>query len=229
MQLFTSNFKLFRNYLDITQDKLAKLLDVDPITVTGYETGKTNPSMNVLKKCCTEFGISLDYLYRNQSCTYPRNLKLLKLAKILDDAAFSNSRSSIEVSIRSLLGVSSGQGNNFKLDNIEIELSASFHNNLKSIRNLKNLKQSQLAESINVSRVLLAKYEQNTFPPIERLFDLSTTLDISMHALITGEKLFFDYDDRIFGRAILSADQNLSLNDQKVLIRLMEATINNKT
>ena len=100
------------------------------------------------------------------------------------------------------------------------------HSNLKNIRNHKKLSQENLGNLINISRTLLSKYELKNYPPIERLIKLSKILNISIHALATGEKLFFDFQDRPFGRIILLADHFLSLEDHKILIKLMENIIN---
>jgi transcriptional regulator with XRE-family HTH domain len=229
MKLFTGNLKTFRNSLGITQNNLADLLSLEQRTIAAYETGQAFPSMQILIKMTDLFGISLDYLYKFNECPYPRNLKLLKLAKSLDVEVHSEARSNMEGVIKPLLSKYPVGEINLKQDYLEIDLGKSFQDNLKEIRNLEKLTQPQLGSKIGISRSLVAKYEYDSYPAISKLFDLSVALDISMHALVKGEKLCFDFDDRIFGRTILSADNRLSFEDQKILIHILEAIINNKT
>jgi len=229
MDFFVRNFKFFRNNLGFTQEQLAKALSIELVTVAFYETGKNKPSMHILQKACEIFGISLDYLYLYSDCLYPRNLKLLRLAKTLDNEAFSEARSSIESVIKSLLGKTPNIETNIKFDIIDFDITQSFYKNLKNIRKFKKLTQPEVAKILGISRDLLAQYEQKSFPPIERLAKISIAFDVSMHVLITGEKLLFDFDDKFFGKTIFSADQLLTLEEHKMLIHLMEAIINNKT
>lgn len=57
------------------------------------------------------------------------------------------------------------------------------------------------------------------------MIKLSKFFDVSIHAMVTGEKLRFDFQDGHFGRTIVLADQLLSLDDHKILIKLMENII----
>jgi len=75
----------------------------------------------------------------------------------------------------------------------------------------------------------LSQYELKSFPSVENIIRLSESLDVSMHALVTGIKLNFQFTDGHFGKTMLLADHFLSLEDHKVLIRLMESALNNKT
>jgi transcriptional regulator with XRE-family HTH domain len=224
----SENFKAFRIIFNYTQDRLSKALSLDQVTIANYETGKIKPSYQVLQNIIKLYGISLDYFVFDKACSYPRNLKLLRLAKLLDKAEHSDSRSSIENVVKTLLKYDVGSEMILKQDVIELELTDSFYKNLKELRNYKKLTQPQLSEKLRITRSAYAQYEVKNFPPLKKLIELSDSLDISMHALITGEKLFFDFDDRIFGRTILYADQSLSMEDHKVLVRLLEATINKK-
>jgi len=228
MKIFSDNFKYFRNNFGYTQEQLAKLLSLDRITITNYESGKANPSMPVLKKMIELFGISLDYLLLNENCQYPKSIKLLILAKNLDLSTYSEARSSIESIINSFWSKKLNPEINYKLDNLVDSLTNSFNKNMKELRNQKNITQLQLAQNINISRTLLNQYETKSFPPIQRLIELSKFFDLSMHAMISGELLSFDFDDKFFGKTILSADQQLSIEEKKNLINLMEAAINNQ-
>ena len=229
MNLFFVNFKIFRNYFGLTQEQLAKTLSLEYRTIVAYETGKRIPPLNTLFQIAQFYGFSLDYLIAYENCSYPRSLKMLKLAKMLDNKAYSEARNNVEGMINTLWSKKINTDTIYKQDNPSIELTSSFHKNLKELRNIRKMTQTQVAETIKVSRSLLNQYETRTFPPIDILIELANIFNLSNHSMNSGEKLFFDFDDKFFGKTILSADQQLTIEEKKTLINLLEATINNKT
>lgn len=64
MSNFADRFKQIRKENDITQAKLADALNVSQNAVFNWETGKREPSLNMLKKISEYFDVSLDYLLR---------------------------------------------------------------------------------------------------------------------------------------------------------------------
>lgn len=228
MNFFSQNLKIFRNNLNLTQEELAKAIKLEHRTIVGYETGTRIPMVNTLVNIAHYFGISFDYLILNEECTYTKSLKLLKLAKTLDTREYLEARSSIEAMINTFWGKKLNAEKPFLMDSVSIKLTSSFHKNLKELRNQNNTTQLQLAQTIDVSRTLITHYETKIFPPVEKLIDLSKFFGLSMHAIVTGEKLAFDFDDRLFGKTILSADQQLTIEEKKTLINLLEAAIENK-
>jgi transcriptional regulator with XRE-family HTH domain len=221
-------FKTFRKQFNLTQDELAQKLSIDRQTVAFYEADRAKPSFKILQKAAEVYEVSFDFFILGNDSSYPRNLRLLNLAKKLDSVFHSEGRSTIESSAKSLMGNNFIPDTPLNQDSIEIELVKDFHQNLKNIRNYKKMTQPVLAMNLGISRNLLAQYELKIFPPVERLIKLSKLLNISIHGLATGQKLSFDFQDRIFGQTMLLADHFLSLDDQKVLIRLMESSLNYK-
>ncbi|MCG8570380.1 MAG: helix-turn-helix domain-containing protein [Spirochaetes bacterium] len=217
-----------RNYLNLTQRELADRLSVEEITIIRYESGKMSPAFSNIIQLADIFQISIDFLLSNENINYPRNLKLLKLAKQLDILEYSDSRNTIENTAKSLLGSKRNASILIKQDLIEVELTDNFNSNLKQVRNYRAMTQNELAKKIGVSRATLGMYEVRNHPPIEKLIKLSEILDISIHALATGNKLKFNFTDGIFGETILFADRFLSLEHQKILITLMETILQNQ-
>jgi transcriptional regulator with XRE-family HTH domain len=222
------NLKIFRKFFNITQNDLANILSLKIQTIQGYESGSLIPSFKTLMKLIDYFNITLDYFIFFDKCNYPKNLKLLKLAKRLDDFTKSDSRNNIESTIKNLLGNKITNKIKIKQDIIDIEISNNFFNNLKTIRNYKNFSQIDLSKELNVTRSAIASYETRNYPPINKLIKLSEIFNISIHFLTTGEKLVFEFNDKYFGETIHLADQLLSFEHQKFLIELMENIINEK-
>mgnify|MGYP006291899705 CR=1 FL=1 len=222
------NFKKFRDYLNITQEELANKLSLDRNTIALYEADKRFPSFNNILKLVRIFDISLDFFLLNKNCSFPRNIKLLNLAKKIDFADFSDDRNSLERTVKSLMGEKKNLKIEIKQDLENIPIKNNFKENLKIMRNLKELTQQQLADSIDVSKSTYSLYEIKNHPPADKLIKLSEVLQISINALATGNRLFFKFNDGIFGDTILLADQTLELEDHKILIRLMEAILKNQ-
>ncbi len=217
--------KEIRDYYNLSRQQLAQKLSIDPNTITAYENGRSYPSFKVLVKIKDVFQFSLDYIMRGDECPYPRNLNLIGLAEKLDRGPFSASRKNLRITAESLLGKKSALKAELCRDPIKIELTGDFHSNLKNMRNLRSMTQSSLAEKLGITRNLLSQYESGIYPTVDKLAEFSKILDISIHALSTGEKLSFDFLGRDFGQAILTADHFLSLDRQKILITLLEAAL----
>lgn len=218
--------KNLRIIFNITQEKLADKLNLDTFSISRYENGISFPTFQILMQITNIFQISFDYLILEDKCFYPRNLRLLKLAKKIDNLQDSHIRTNIESSAKAFLkNKTTDEIKEIKQDNIEIEFADNFHQNLKTIRNFKQIRQIDLAKNLNISAPLLGMYESKIFPSVDKLIKISEKLNISSHALATGEKLFFDFQDRPFGKTILLADQLLPLEEHKMLIHLMEAIL----
>ena len=49
----------------ISQDRLAKELNVGRTTITNYESGESKPDIEMVKKIANYFNVSIDYLLDN--------------------------------------------------------------------------------------------------------------------------------------------------------------------
>ncbi len=64
----------------------------------------------------------------------------------------------------------------------------SFADNLRKVRKERNISQEDLAESLNVSRQAVSKWEQGIgYPEMEKMIMLAKELNISLDYLISGE------------------------------------------
>jgi transcriptional regulator with XRE-family HTH domain len=221
-------FQFFRNSFSVTQEELAKQLSLAKNSISLYESGKSLPTFKVLKNMVGFYGVTFDFFLQKDSCQYPRNLRLLNFAQQLDNRKYSESRNIIEASARSLLGEKFNTDLSVLQDNVEIELCDDFHKNLKELRNFRKMTQPELGEKSGASRTLIAQYELSSYPLYERLIRLAEILGVSIHALATGQKLTFDFQDRIFSQTMLLADHLLSLEQHKILITLMEAALSKR-
>lgn len=62
MTILPERIRSLRQSAQMTQKKLAELLEVNESTVCQYETGQRKPSYEVLERLCEVFCVSADYL-----------------------------------------------------------------------------------------------------------------------------------------------------------------------
>ena len=60
-----------------------------------------------------------------------------------------------------------------------------FGENLRAIRRKKNISQEELAETLNVSRQAVSRWEQNNgYPEMEKMIALSKLLNVTLDNLV---------------------------------------------
>lgn len=77
--------KSARNNMHYTQKDLAELMNVKSTTVSGWELGRNEPSIDTLKKLATKLDVSFDYL-AGVSSHSDANASDADLDKLLDSA-----------------------------------------------------------------------------------------------------------------------------------------------
>lgn len=60
--MFAENLKKFRNLAGLRQDDVAKIIGLDRSAYAYYESGKTEPSIENLKKIAKAFGVDINCL-----------------------------------------------------------------------------------------------------------------------------------------------------------------------
>jgi len=215
--------KEIRNFFNLTQAELSKKLLLEDQSIIAQYESKATPSIKVLKRMSEVFNLSIDFITLNSNCNYVRNLKLLNLAQNFDGSAPSQSRGLVEASAETF--IKKKKLSEIKQDDFKEDLTDNFHKNFKVLRTRKDKSQEELSILLDVGRTTISSYERNIYPPLDNLIKLSDFLDVSMHALVTGQKLNFQFTDGPFGKTMLLADRLLPLEQQKYLIELMENII----
>lgn len=218
----SKNLKLLRKINNLTAEELANFLQLELSAIRCYELQGDMPAIINLKKLADFFGISIDFLILGKETPYIHSTRLLHLASKIDKLDM-NERYKVEASTSALLKKDSKFL--ISLDNIPINLTPSFHQNLKLIRKEKNISQTVIANKIGVSRVQVSLYEKKSYPRLAKLIKISTFMKVSIHALLTGQKLIYDFSNKGLRSTILKADKLLSLEEVKFLIHLMQRII----
>jgi len=222
------NLRNLRKYKDITLEQMAKNIKINFDTTRNYEQDHIIPPLENLIKLASFFEISLDFLILWNNTPYIHNLEFINNAKMIDKLNI-NERIKIEGPISSFLKNSTNDIK-IKMDRQSIEISNNISENIKKLRLKTGLTQKQIADNLKISTNQIAFYENNkSTPPADKLIKLSELFDISIHAIVTGELLYYNFENKSLLESVISADKALSLEHQKFLIELMEAIIKNSS
>lgn len=222
--------KIIRNIRELyllSKRDLADLLGIDDRTLEQYEVGSILPYFTTLLKIANVLRFSIDYIINNGATYYLKNLRLLELAKMFDTDIMYTHRNHLEQTALTFLNKIADKTENILMDNITADLTDNFRKNLKIVRELKKLSQTQLGKDCGLSPQVIYRYENNRFPPSEKLKVISKALNISAHCLCTGEKLNFYTNDSHFCKTMILADHYLPLKEHAMLIHLMETLLQN--
>ena len=63
--MFKDKLKFLRKYQELSQEQVAKTIDVLQSTYSRYEQGTREPDFETLKKLANFFDVSIDYLLEN--------------------------------------------------------------------------------------------------------------------------------------------------------------------
>lgn len=226
----SDNLRNLRRAKNITVKELHGATGIAENTLRKYETDFKVPYLPNMLKIAQYFGISLDFLLRWDTTSYPKSLYLLSLAEKFDQMDQAK-RFQIESTANSLLGSKHATLDiEIRTDNLEIELTENIHKNIKLLREYRGIRQRQVAEYLGITTSQVSWYEKNHPPPGIKLIKISEFLDISIHALVTGKKLNGNnIENAALRKTILKADKLLPLQEKNILIHLMKRIIEDPT
>jgi len=214
-----NNIKKMRYAFSLTLENLSNQLNINFATFKNYESNIIYPSIQNIKAISDFFNISIDFLILGNDTKYSKNTLFISLAQKIDKLD-QVKRFQIENTINTLITENNDSFN--KYDPEDIILSENLNENLKILREFKQLSQQSIADYLETKQSVISRYEKKTTPPIDNLVKLSTLFNISINALVTGKILNYSFKNESFKEAVLKADNLLSLEHPKFLIELME-------
>lgn len=85
METIGERIKTLRKANDMTQKEFSEAIGVSRSTLAGYETGKIEPSLNVIFKMANQFDISPNYFLRTMAVALPNDDRAEDLIDKLDE------------------------------------------------------------------------------------------------------------------------------------------------
>lgn len=214
--LFRKNFKLITEKFKVTTSEIYNNTKIKKDTLNNYEFTSVLPSYKNILKLSNYFGLSIDFLLLNSNNKFINFFELFSLAEKSNKLP-STWRNHIEESISPYINQKDNDVSSF--DSVDkYSFTKSIHENIKIIRKVNNISQSELAKVLNLkSRVSIALYEKKSNPPYEILLKLSKKYNISVHYLLTGVPLHFSIEDNLLLKNLLIFDKTASLEEFKVI------------
>ena len=93
------NIKAYREHAGLTQAAFAARLKVNPVTVSGWETGRKEPSFAILDAIADVFGITVSDLFSDKGITHVPQAQT-QSAFLLYLSAISSSRFAVQTTAR---------------------------------------------------------------------------------------------------------------------------------
>ena len=85
METVGERIKSLRKANDMTQKEFSELIGVSRSTLAGYETGKIEPSLNVISRMANQFEISPSYFLRGMAVALPSDSRGEDLIDKIDE------------------------------------------------------------------------------------------------------------------------------------------------
>ena len=85
--VFEKRLKQLREKKAVSQKEVAESIGVKAQTISGYESGRTKPPLDIAAKLAKYFGASLDWLCGIEDSSTLTNRKLMKTINVLASAA----------------------------------------------------------------------------------------------------------------------------------------------
>jgi len=221
-----NNLKRLRNNKLLTVEECSKQINFNLKTYKNYEASLIYPSINNLIILSNFFSVSIDYIIHGEQNNYINSILFVNLAQLIDKLD-QVKRFQIENTINTLIKNIEPIKTMFDDDNIS--LSNNFNQNIKIIREKKEISQQIIADYLNIKQSVVSRYEKSTMPSIDSLVKLSKLFNISIHSLVTGEKLLFNFKNLSLKEAILNGDKLLQPKDKEFITNLMQKIIDDSS
>ena len=162
---FAENLKYARQYLELSQQKIADRLKIERSTYAYYETGKTEMSVFHLIELENIFDVYIEDLIAKEI-----NIKLRLLKKDGEKTKF----------------VAQGRG----IKRTYVKNKKELAENLKFFRTNAGLTQGKIAKELFIDRTTYAYYEtEKTTPKPLMLIKIANLLDVKFYELISRKEL----------------------------------------
>ena len=221
----SQNLRHLRKAYNITLEQFSKKIDVLYDSFRNYEQDNYTPPYVILIKIARFFGISLDFLLLWDKTPYIQSLKMMVLGEKIDKLERLQRFEIESITARLLSNKNKSIDIPLKMDSSGSDLSLNIKANITLVRKERKITQPKLAKLLDVARVSIYLYENKSPPPVDKIVKISEFLDVSVHALVTGEKLYFKFKNQDLLEVLLKGDKLLPLEDKQFCIKLMEKII----
>ncbi len=212
---FKKNLKLLREGHNISLSELGRKIQINNRVLETYEFRKTEPPFEALIKIADFYKVSIDYLISGNNNIFLNNLKLYSLATKMDAKSIQEIAKIVSY-IEAFAEPT--EKSNICLDALEYKFKNNFNHNFKILKEENELTETDIAKKISLSRRMVSSYTNDTECNYSTLVKISNEFSISIHWLLTGNKLFFNFKNKNF-------EQNITLADKQFNRKMISQTI----
>lgn len=221
---FGKKIQIIRQNSGLTIADVYNKTKISKSTLESYEAGQFRPPYKALKKLSELFALSIDFLILGEETKYIKFISMFEQAEKIDKLS-SEDRSRIETFIDTFLG--GGKEIHHFYDTTEFILSSNFNHNITVLFSHLKLTQKEIGKKIGgLTERQIASYKKNSECSYETLISISKIFNISIHYLITGKRLIYNFENRQFEKYVLSADEYLDFQKFFILMEMMQKIIN---
>ena len=201
LKFFLSNLK---TSYGLSLKELSKKAQFKFSTLEAYEFRDTQPPYKNIVKLSSFFKLSVDYLARGEQSRFIKNIRFIELADKIDNLPYSE-LNKLEIYIDAFLDRRKSVHRIY--DEVTLQLTKNFNANFRAIVEHSGLTENDFAKKFDITKRKVASYKKETECPYDILCKISDAFNVSIHWLITGEKLYFGFEDRKFEKQVLKADE----------------------
>jgi repressor LexA len=160
---FCENLRYLRSYLNISQKEIANYLKLNPSSYSNYESGRREPSIDVLIKISDFLNVEIDKLLTENITNNSSFLKDIQ-TRFLNDADYNEKVKDInlDMSKNILLELENKKEKYLSLINNEILKKVKEIDSLIEYINLYNKQDTEIAENISPDIIEFKPKEKNT-------------------------------------------------------------------
>ena len=159
---FSNILKSLRKQHKMTQEKLARILRVEPSSISKYESANVIPSVDTLEKIADIFDVSLDFLLGRPE---------KEMQNINEENHLNSAEDELIKSYRRL--------------NDDDKAVCYYMNRIRELRKKKGITQIDLAKKLGITQATLSGWETNKYEPDNKsLILLAELFDVSLDCLV---------------------------------------------
>lgn len=219
---FMRSFNTLRKTHEYTLKNLTEFTHINSANLRSYSIGQRLPSLDKLRALNKLYSVPLDYLILNKTNRYLNSIKLLSLGALIDKFPDSFYRNHVEEHLNFFLDEAKETS---QFDTSEkYNFDGSIHDNIRSLRSAHDISQREFSKQIlgveSTSKICL--YEKKYNPPLKYLVAMAQFAGTSIHWLVTGEPLVYEFENRHLKEKLLLLDRLADFKNINSIASIMQ-------
>jgi len=214
---------MFREEVGLSTSEFSKKICISKNTLDNYEFKNQRPPNRNLIKISNFYQVSIDHLILGETSKYIKHPHFFQLAEKIDKLKYEDWQK-ISGFIDPLVHLNKNINHHYDTAT-KYTFSQNFNFNLRNIIEQNKLTAKVFGNKFNLTERQIVGYKMQSECSLESLGQFSDEFEISIHWLLTGQKLFYNFRNREFEEQILRADEYLDKKHIDMAVELIEKII----